>query len=45
MGCKCSLDDFTRGLIAPEGVDCDRECQLTSIAWRPLYQPQFEQTM
>jgi hypothetical protein len=36
-------DDLAGGLVTPEGVDGDRKNQSTSIAWRPLYQPQFGQ--
>jgi hypothetical protein len=44
VGATRAGDDLAGGLVTPEGVDGDREDQSTSIAWRPLYQPQFGQT-
>lgn len=44
MGLARAGHDLARGLVAPHGVDGDRERQSTSIAWRPLYQPQFGHT-
>jgi hypothetical protein len=37
--------DLAGSFVAPECVNCDGKRQLISIAWRPLYQPQFGQTM
>jgi len=37
-------NDLARSFVPPEGVDRDRKDQSTSIAWRPLYHPQFGQT-
>jgi hypothetical protein len=37
-------NDFTRCFVAANRVDGDGQSQSTSIAWRPLYQPQLGQT-
>jgi hypothetical protein len=42
---KRASHDLAGGFVAAQRVNCNWKCQLTSIAWRPLYQPQFEQTI
>jgi hypothetical protein len=37
-------DNLRWGPVASHRIDGDREDQLTSMAWRPWYQPQFGHT-